>query len=145
MMSPILVHIDGEWIPGSLEVKSSPIDGYGLYARRRIAARRKIGELIGEAVSVREARRRARGRRRFAIVELGDGSAFDATDSDNYFRYINHSCSPNAFIRVAYGHVEFYARREIRRGEEITCDYGISSHDGRLRCRCGSERCRGFL
>lgn len=86
-----------------------------------------------EMVSVREARRRGRLRRRVAIVEAADGSAVDATDTDSTFRSINHSGSPNAFIRMEYGHVEFYALRDIQKGEELACDYGVSSHGGRLR------------
>jgi len=145
MRRPLCAHPHGSWTPGALEVKSSRIDGRGLFARRRIQARLKIGELLGEQISVPEARRRARRRRRFAIVDIGDGSAIDATQTDNFFRYLNHSCSPNAFIRIGYGHVEFYALRDLRKGEEITCDYGDRSHDGRLRCRCGNVGCRGVL
>ena len=127
-----------------LEVKASAIDGMGLYACKAIPARRKIGELTGELVSQREARRRARTRNRIAIVELNNGKAIDALDG-NEFRYINHSCDGNAFIRIFGGHVEFYARRSIRRGEELTCDYGESHHDGKLPCRCGAKRCRGKI
>lgn len=135
----------GGWIPGALVVKPSRIDGRGLFARRRIEARHKIGELTGEVIPEREARRRAGRLRRFAIVERGDDTAVDATDTGNYFRSINHACSPNAYIRIAYGHVEFYALRDIRAGEEITCDYGADSHGGRLRCRCGCTGCREWL
>jgi SET domain-containing protein len=41
--------------------------------------------------------------------------------------------------------VEFYSLRPIKAGEELTCDYGETHHDGRLPCRCGSVRCRGAL
>jgi SET domain-containing protein len=128
-----------------LYLDASSIDGRGLFAARRIPARRKIGELTGELITQDEARRRARGGRRIAIVELRDGHALDAGRAANWFRYVNHSCAANAYIRIYARHVEFYARRTIRAGEEITCDYGESHHEGRLRCRCGSPRCRGFI
>src|SRR4051812_13219904 len=125
-------------------VGSSGIDGKGLFVRSSVRARAKLGELGGELISEREARRRAKGRRRIAIVEFGDGQALDATGG-NEFRFVNHSCTPNAFIRI-FGHrVEFYARRRIEAGEEITCGYGETQHAGTLRCRCGSERCQGYL
>ena len=128
-----------------LEVRKSLVDGKGLYAKSRIAARRKIGELAGEVISWREARKRAKGKRRLALVELDDGTAVDASRSGNEFRYINHSCSPNAYIRIYYGHVEFYSIRAIPTGQEITCDYGYNHHEGTLRCKCGSPKCRGYL
>jgi uncharacterized protein len=127
------------------EIRSSRIDGRGIFARTRIPARRKIGELAGEYIGLREARRRAARRRRIAIVELPEGGAIDASVRGNEFRYINHSCRPNAYMRIIGRHVEFYALREIRPGEEVTCDYGETQHEGTLACRCGRPGCRSFL
>lgn len=129
----------------ALDVRRSPIDRLGLFTRVRLPPRAKIGELAGEVISVREARKRATGKRRLAIVERPDGVAVDASVGGNEFRYVNHSCRPNAFIRICYGRVEFYSLRRIAAGEEITCDYGENHHDGSLRCRCGSPACRGWL
>jgi SET domain-containing protein len=154
MRPAVQAHNGGGELAGSLSghrpgirlyLAPSHIDGTGLFSSRRIAARRKIGEFGGELISQREARRRARGNHTISIVELNDGRAIDATHAPNWFRYINHSCASNAYIRICRGHVEFYARREIRPGQEITCDYGESHHEGRLPCKCGSARCRGFL
>jgi SET domain-containing protein len=123
----------------------SPIDGQGVFAAEPIAARRKIGELRGEAISVREARRRAKGRQRIHIVEVSATRAVDATDSPDLLRQINHSCAPNAVLRIRQGRVEFYALRDIAAGEELCCNYGESHHEGRLRCRCGAPNCAGRL
>ena len=128
----------------SLEVRRSAIAGKGLFSRAALPARCKIGELSGEVISLRESRRRTRNARVIAMVELGDRKALDATNG-NEFRYVNHSCSPNTYMRVFRGRVEFYTLRQIRPGEELTCDYGETQHEGSLRCRCGSERCRVML
>jgi len=128
-----------------VEVKRSPIDGRGLFAAAAIPAKRKLGEMTGIVIGAREARRRARQRRRIAIVEIGNGRAVDASEGGNEFRFTNHSCLPNAYIRVCCGRVEIWSKRRIAVGEEITCDYGDSQHDGKLRCRCGRDGCRGFL
>ncbi len=101
--------------------------------------------MTGQLISQREANRRTRSLRRIAMVELGDGRAIDASVGGNAFRYTNHSCAPNAFIRIFGAHVEFYALRAIAPGEEITCDYGETQHAGTLPCRCGAEHCRRFL
>ena len=128
----------------ALTVARSRITGLGLFAGTRIPARAKIGEFEGEVIGLREARRRAKGRRIVAIVEL-ERHAIDATDTGRGFRYINHSCAPNTFIRCTPERAEFYALRDIRAGEELTADYGETQHDGRLRCRCGARNCRGAI
>jgi SET domain-containing protein len=135
---------DWRRIYDALVVKPSAIVGKGLYSGSRIAKRAKIGEFEGEVIGLREARRRAKGRRIVAIVEL-DRHALDATRSRRGFRFINHSCEPNTFIRCTAQRAEFYARRAIAPGEELTADYGESHHNGKLPCRCGAANCRGFI
>jgi SET domain-containing protein len=127
-----------------VKAKKSRIDGTGLYSMSRIPARAKVGELSGEIISLAEARRRAKRRERIAIVEFPDGGALDASGG-NDFRFVNHSCDPNLYIRIFKQRVEFYARRAIRAGEELTADYGETQHEGTLPCRCGAENCRAFL
>jgi SET domain-containing protein len=125
-------------------VGPSTIDGTGLFAAHSLPARRKIGELAGERISRAAARRRARTRERVAIVELYDGTAIDAAQG-NEFSFINHACRPNLYMRIFNAHVEFYTLRRIAAGEELTCDYGLTHHDGKLRCGCRSDNCRGFI
>ncbi len=129
----------------AVEVRPSRIDGQGAFAGEPIPARRKIGEIRGEAISVREARRRAKGTARIMIVELSDKRAIDASQSADPLRFTNHSCRPNAVLRIRQGRVEFYAMRDVRPGEELTVNYGETHHEGRLRCRCGAPDCVGRL
>ena len=130
----------------NFKVGRSPIQGRGLFALSAVPARRKLGELGGEVVTVREARRRARAAgESIKIVEFGDGTALDASRGGTPLRHVNHSCSPNTYMRLFRRRVEFYALRDIAPGEELTCDYGETHHEGALACRCGSERCRGRL
>lgn len=129
----------------NFEVRRSRIHGRGVFALSRVPRRRKLGELGGELISEREARRRARRTHCIAIVEFGDGTALDASRGGTPLRHVNHSCSPNTFMRLFRHHVEFYALRDIAPGEELTCDYGETHHDGTLPCRCGSARCRGSI
>jgi|SRR5271165_2253294 len=128
-----------------LKVAKSRIQGKGLFTDSALRGRSKLGEFTGELISVREARKRAHGAKRIAIVELSTTKAIDASVGLCPFQFINHSCDPNVFIRIAYGRVEFYARRNIRAGEELTCDYGDSHHDGKLACRCRSRKCKKFI
>lgn len=82
---------------------------------------------------------------RIAIVEFDDGTALDASINSNSFRYTNHSCAPNAYLRIIGRRVEFYSLRAIRPGEEITCRYGDTQHGGTKPCKCGRGKCREFL
>jgi uncharacterized protein len=129
----------------AVEVQPSRIDGQGAFAGEAIPARRKIGEIRGENISVREARRRAKGAARIMIVEVSERRAIDAANSTDPLRFTNHSCQPNAVLRIRQGRIEFYAMRDIAPGEELTCNYGETHHEGRLACRCGAPGCIGRL
>lgn len=123
----------------------SRIDGKGAFRDQLIPARRKIGESGGEIISLREARHRASLTKRVAMVEFGNGKALDGSVNPNALRYINHSCTPNTYMRVQFPRVEFYALTDIAKGEELTCNYGSTHHDGKLPCQCKSPDCKGFL
>ncbi len=129
----------------AVDVKPSSIDGHGAFAAEAIPARRKIGEIRGESISVREARARARQQQRIMIVEVSDKRAVDAAGSTDPLRFVNHSCRPNAMLRIRQGRIEFYALRDIRSGDEITADYGETHHNRTLACRCGMVGCIGWL
>jgi SET domain-containing protein len=129
----------------AVDVRASRIDGRGAFAAEAMPARRKIGEIRGESVSVREARRRAKTMERIMIVEVSHTRAIDASLSTDPLRFTNHSCQPNAVLRIRQGRVEFYAMRDIAVGEEITVNYGETHHEGKLRCRCGAPGCVGAI
>jgi uncharacterized protein len=129
----------------AVEVRPSSIDGQGAFAAEPIPARRKIGELRGEAVSAQEAQRRSKGQARIMMIAVSERRAVDATHSADALRFANHSCGPNAALRVNQGRVEFYAMRDVNAGEEITVRYGETHHQGRLPCRCGAPGCVGRL
>lgn len=129
----------------AVDVKPSRIDGRGAFAAEPIPARRKIGEIRGESISVREGRRRAKGVERIMMIEVSERRAIDASNSTDPLRFTNHSCAPNAVLRIRQGRVEFYAIRDLATGEELTVNYGETHHEGRLACRCGAPGCVGRL
>ena len=128
-----------------VENHKSKIDGTGCFAAQRIPARKKIGQLGGEIVSVRVARQRIKQQKKVAMVEFGDGFALDASVNANALRYLNHSCAPNTYMRCCYQKVEFYSLRPIQKGEELTCNYGETHHEGKRRCTCGAPNCVGKI
>ena len=133
----------------SVTVAPSAIDGQGAFAGEAIPARAKIGEVRGEFIDLKQARDRARQAERSTgrifMIAISDKRAVDATASDDALRFANHSCAPNATLKVQQGRVAFYALFGIDAGQEITVDYGSTHHGGRLRCACGAPACRGQL
>ena len=131
--------------PVPMEVRPSRIEGRGLFTTVRLRRRQKIGEYEGERISQREGRRRAKTQRCIAIVEVNNGKSIDGSKETTGFRFINHSCAPNTFMRIIGERAEFYALHSLRAGSELTVDYGDSHHNGKLACTCGSATCRRFL
>ena len=135
-------------IPGRLfykiSLKKSRIHGRGCFANELIPARKKLGSLGGKIVSRKVAEIIARESKSISLVELWNGKVIDAS-REKGVRFINHSCQPNTFMRTFNYHVEFYSKRDILKGEELTCDYGPTHHEGTLACRCGAPGCRGNL
>jgi SET domain-containing protein len=129
----------------STKTAISRIHGTGVFSDEAIPARRKIGAMDGIIIKSKEANRKAREVEVLHLVELDNGSVLDGSVNGNDLCFMNHSCSPNTFTRVIGRHVEFYALRNIMPGEELTCSYGESYHEGKRRCTCGAETCEGFL
>jgi uncharacterized protein len=129
----------------AVSVAPSRIDGTGAFAAEAIPAKRKIGEIRGETISVYEAWERAKKLERIMIVEVNERRAVDASRSSDPLRFTNHSCSPNAVLRIRQGRIEIYAMHAIGVGDEITCDYGETHHAGQRACGCGAPNCRGAI
>jgi len=129
--------------PG-LTIKRSAIHGKGCFATEPFQAHRKIAEYAGERITNAEANRRAH-RKTLRICAINDRWSLDGSRGGNGTHYINHSCAPNAFMKILYKHILFIALRDIEPGEEITIDYETTLHPDTKRCICGARTCRGTI
>ena len=129
--------------PG-LAIKKSAIEGKGCFAVAAFKQRRKIAEYTGERITNAEANRRA-SRRKLRICAINERWSLDGSRGGNGTHYINHSCTPNAFMQVLYYHILFIALRDINADEEITIDYESTLHPDDKRCICGAPNCRGTI
>jgi SET domain-containing protein len=129
--------------PG-LSIRKSRINGKGCFAIQHFPRGKKIAEYTGERISTVEAMRRSR-RRILRICAIDSRWSLDGSRGGNGTHYINHSCAPNSFMKILYGHIQFYALRDILPGEEITIDYEMTLHSDKKRCYCGAPLCRGTI
>lgn len=129
--------------PG-LEIRRSHIQGSGCFSSAHFRRWHKIAEYTGERITTAEAKRRAK-RRRLRICAINNRWSLDGSRGGNGTHYINHSCEPNAFMKISYNHILFIALRDIAPGEEITIDYESTLHSNKKRCTCGAPSCRGTI
>ena len=116
--------------------KSLLTEGAGLFAAENIKKNELIGKYIGEVIEKEEVERRSIINipfdRNYAF-ELDDFYDIDATRYGNKMRYINHSSFgyENCYARnvIVRGNTEilFYAKRDIKKGEEIYLDYHMNN------------------
>lgn len=125
-----------------LTVKKSRIYGKGCFALVAFAARKKIADYAGEIVKgKRRIQKRVRQQEAIKVITIGEDTAIDGAVGGDATAFINHSCEPNAFMRVVSDEkVAFFALRDISPGEEITMDYRDPDHPEV--CRCGAAACR---
>lgn len=111
-----------------VEVKWSKIHGRGLFACKAIPEGTWIMPYEGERISKKEGDRRERFYNSIGftmLFELENGSYIDGLIGGNDSVYANHSKKPNTEAYYYGKGVWFVARRKIRKGEEITIDYGF--------------------
>lgn len=127
-----------------LEVRSSKIHRWGLYAAEFIPKRRKIIEYTGEKINRRETKRRADAPLNY-IFTLNSYWCIDGSVGGSGAEYINHSCDPNCYAWIFKGHILYMSARDIRKGEELTIDYHFDKDVEKVICSCGTKICRGTI
>lgn len=84
------------------------------------------------------------------LFEIDKEWTIDGSPRSNIARYINHSCDPNVEALIEKGddgenHINIYAVRAIKAGEELGIDYGDEYYDEFIRpvgCKCGARKHR---
>jgi SET domain-containing protein len=119
-----------------LDVKKSSA-GLGLFAGENIKKGVKIIEYIGEKITAEEADRRG-GK---YLFEINTKWTIDGTTRKNTARYINHACgsAANCEAEVKKGQIWISAKKDIKKGDELTYDYGKEYFDEHIKpvgCKC---------
>ncbi len=139
-----------------VEVRHSPVHGYGVFALRRIRKGTTIMEYIGERVSHEEADSRYENKdpndNHTFLFTVDSKTVIDGGVGGNDARYINHGCDPNCESSSQNKRIYVEAVKTIRPGDELAYDYQIqrdpedpANVDEIFACRCGAEKCRGSM
>ena len=150
-------------MPKKIQARKSTIHGNGVFALAALAKGERVIEYKGLRRTHDEVDADDTGDVESGhtfLFTLNDDYVIDANYKGNDARWINHSCEPNceAVIAEAEGDdrtadkVFIEAIRDIKPGEELTYNYGITlaeRHTPRLKkiweCRCGSRKCTGTM
>jgi len=137
-------------------VKKSSIHNRGVFARKDIPKGARVIEYVGEKITKAQAERRADEVMARAACNERSGAVYlfvlnkrydiDGNVAHNTARLINHSCDPNCEAEIIRGHIWIIAVRDIKKGEELTYNYGYDFEGYQDHpCRCRSFRCPGFI
>jgi uncharacterized protein len=143
--------IDAHFAAFPIGIRASAIDRLGVFAEARIPARRKVVEYTGEKITQRQALVRlrrilsGRGSKRLYLAWMNRRYIIDGSVGGSGAQFINHCCEPNLFVRKHNGHILYYSKKPIRKGQELTIDYRFGPSPNPIACLCGSAKCRGTI
>lgn len=139
-----------------IKVIRSGIHANGVAAKKDIPDDTPIIEYVGQRLTKKQSSKRADeileehkkdpSKGGVYIFEINSRHDVDGSVSYNTARLINHSCDPNCEAEIDKGHVWIKSIRDIKKGEELTYDYGYDVDNFEEHpCRCGSKNCVGYI
>lgn len=125
--------------------KKSPIHGWGGFARTEIKKGKRIIEYIGKKITKEQSEKELEDQNAY-VFTVTDDFDLDGSVKWNPARYLNHSCNPNCESDIKKKRVWIYATKKIKKGQELTYNYGHDLDDYHERpCACGSKKCVGYM
>ena len=129
----------------------------GVFAKKGIPDSAKVIEYVGRKVTKKqsddiydEQYEKSAGHTKDGgvyLFELNKRYDIEGNVPWNTARLINHSCDPNCETDIIKGKIWIIALRDIKKGEELSYDYGFEfDRDYRDHpCKCGSKKCVGYI
>tara|TARA_B100000401_G_C52434071_1_gene544112 strand:- start:60 stop:527 length:468 start_codon:yes stop_codon:yes gene_type:complete len=133
------------------KIKKSKIDnkGHGLYAAKDIKEGTKIINYLGKIITNKEADESSKydNKKKIYLFSLNKKFSLDGDFPFNIAGLVNHSCDNNCDYNGKGLKIWITAIRDIKKGEEITCDYGFGFDKDykQFPCKCGSKKCCGYI
>jgi len=133
------------------KIKKSKIDkkGRGLYASKNIKAGTKVIDYVGKIVTNKQIEDSDKfdNSKPIYLFTLNKRYTLDGDFHWNTAGLINHSCKNNCEYEGKGLKIWVTAVKNIKKGEELTCDYGFGYDKDykQFRCKCGSKNCCGYI
>tara|TARA_B100000795_G_scaffold190060_1_gene144743 strand:+ start:354 stop:872 length:519 start_codon:yes stop_codon:yes gene_type:complete len=133
------------------KITKSDIDkkGRGLYAIRDIKEGTRIIDYVGNIISKKQTEESQKfdNAKPIYLFNLNKKYDMDGDVSWNPARLINHSCSNNCDYNGTGLKLWVIAIKDIKKGEEITADYGFGYDEDykQFPCKCRSKNCCGYI
>jgi SET domain-containing protein len=133
------------------KIKKSNIDkkGRGLYATKNIKEGTRIINYVGKIITKKQTEETEKfdNTKPIYLFNLNKKYDMDGDVSWNTARLINHSCSNNCDYNGTGLKLWVIAIKNIKKGEEITADYGFGYDEDykQFPCKCRSKNCCGYI
>ena len=131
------------------KIKKSNIDKRGLCASKDIKEGTIIINYIGKIISKKETEKNTKfnNEKDIYLFNLNNRYDLDGDFKFNTARLINHSCDPNCEVEGVGLKLWISAIKNIKKGEELTYDYGFSYDKDykQFPCKCGKQNCAGYI
>ncbi|KAI9303067.1 hypothetical protein BJ944DRAFT_108646, partial [Cunninghamella echinulata] len=154
-----------------LEIFRTKDKGWGVRATEDIRERTYVEQYIGEVITRGESDHRGSIYDKIGVSYLFDMDLAEDQDGlalkhviDSYIygnasHFFNHSCDPNLLVYgvfyesfdPTFHRLAFFAKRNIKKGEELTFDYCGSNNEPGLEistkfpCKCNEKSCRKWI
>ena len=135
----------------SYRIKKSNIDkkGRGLYAIKNIKEGTKIIDYLGKLITKKQTEESDKydNSKPIYLFTVNKKYDMDGDFSWNTARLINHSCNNNSDYDGKGLKLWVKAIKDIKKGEELTCDYGFGYDENYedFPCKCKSKNCFGYI
>ncbi len=138
-------------------LKESKVHNKGLFAKVNISKGTRVIEYVGNKTTKAKAEKIANrdidenkndsSKGAVYLFILNKKYDIDGNVPWNLAKWINHSCDPNCSVEIIKGHIWIVADKEIKKGEEITYNYGYEFDEDTEKhiCKCNSEKCVGYI
>ena len=131
------------------KIKKSNIDKRGLYASKDVKEGTKIIEYVGKIISKKETEQNIKfdNEKDIYLFNLNNRHDLDGDYKFNTARLINHSCNPNCEVVCKGLKLWISATKDIKKGEELSYDYGFSydKYYKQFPCKCEGKNCVGYI
>lgn len=131
------------WLSPKVEVRTSTIEGLGLFALQPIVADEPVAVMGGRPMTDDDFARFVAGAERWSAAAIGEGLNL-VQEADDPLARGNHSCDANLWMA---DELTLVARRPIQADQELTVDYALMTvaEDWSMKCLCGAPDCRGAI